>query len=573
MADSKLWLQHLSSSLRASRQVAYLYHVDEDRYEFIGDVMGVLGLAEEEFPRNKESFKRLILNDDVIARQLSIADALGQSSEKEKNFTLKYRLIRANGTPIPVIETGVARFDPKDKKTTIQSLMALDIETIEHQKRLARKIGFKNTVSSVFSSNGDRRNLLGVLEKEIEKNLEEDGNKGFLVLLGLDRMSLVNEIYGSSFADDLLEQVEQMLRVITAGKADLYHVAGDIFALLFKDRSAGEMHDIAQEILKVFYNQTLAVQERSIHQVVSIGGVRLTEKGISASSALSRAELALMDAKNKGRGCFIEYSEKLGEEVKNFRDILNIGDNFLKGFKDGRVKMAFQGIVNSRTNSISFHESLIRLIDENGEVHSAGQFIGAIEKMGLTRLVDTFATREAIRELKEFPEISLSVNVSNHTFTDPDWLKSIVVELRDHTNIAERLIVEITESVVMNDVHQTMRVIRTLQDLGCKIALDDFGAGQTAFTQLKDLSLDIVKIDKSFIRDMEKEENKLFIRTLHSLASAMNLETVGEGAETLAEADILTKDGIDHIQGFVYGLPTMDRPWANLHVPENMTKQ
>ena len=78
--------------------------------------------------------------------------------------------------------------------------------------------------------------------------------------------------------------------------------------------------------------------------------------------------------------------------------------------------------------------------------------------MGLTRLVDTFATREAIRELKEFPEISLSVNVSNHTFTDPDWLKSIVVELRDHTNIAERLIVEITESVVMNDVHQTMRV-------------------------------------------------------------------------------------------------------------------
>ena len=91
----------------------------------------------------------------------------------------------------------------------------------------------------------------------------------------------------------------------------------------------------------------------------------------------------------------------------------------------GRVKIAFQGIVNSRTNNISFHECLIRMIDEKGEVHSAGKFIGAIERMGLTRLVDMFATREAIRELKEFPGISLSVNVSNHTFTDPDWLKSV----------------------------------------------------------------------------------------------------------------------------------------------------
>ncbi|HOO50894.1 MAG TPA: bifunctional diguanylate cyclase/phosphodiesterase [Alphaproteobacteria bacterium] len=570
MSDSKLWLQHLSLSLRASRQVAYLYHVEDDKFEFIGDIMGVLGLPDDRSPSNREEFSKLLAESELVTRQLALAEVLSNIKTSEKNFTLRYNVSRADGTLIPLIETGVARYSDQEKKTTIQSLMALDVEKIEQQKRLARKMGFRNAVTNVFSSSEDRRQLLHAIENSIER---VETCKGFLLLLGLDRMSLVNEIYGSEFADEMLHTIEEMLKQILKDQAKVYHIAGDIFALHFDGGNPGEMGAKANDILKVFYNQTIEVQERSIHQVVSIGGVRIVDQTVSASSVLSRAELALMDAKNKGRGCFIEYSDKLGEEVKAFRDILTVGDDFLRSFKDGRVKIAFQGIVNSRTNNISFHECLIRMIDEQGEVHTAGKFIGAIERMGLTRLVDMFATREAIKELKEFPAVSLSVNVSNHTFTDPDWLKSVKMELRDYPDVAQRLIVEITESVAMSDINQTMRVARTLQDLGCRIALDDFGAGQTAFSQLKDLSLDIVKIDKSFVREMDKEENKLFIRTLHSLASAMNLETVGEGAETLAEADILAKDGIDHIQGFVHGLPTLDRPWMNLHIPENFTKQ
>lgn len=559
MADSStLWIQHLSSSLRASRQLAYLYHVEEDRYEFMGDVIGVLGVAEDALPKSKEEFKSMICKDDIVNRQIAIADAIQKSRAGEKNFTLRYRFCRLDGTEIPVVETGIVRFDRAAKRTTIQSLMALDTEVIDQRRRMARKMEFRSTVEAALSGNEDRRHLLD----KLGRIAEQENKKGFLLLVGLDRMSLVNEIYGSSFADDLLAEVKNMLIAMMGNNAKIYHAAGDIFALLFEEKDPGEMNDIAQSILRVFYDQTFEVHERPVHQVVSLGGVRFEKENVSSSSILSRAELALHDAKERGRGCFIEYSEGLGKEVQSFKEVLTVGDDFLRGFKDNRVKIAFQGIVNSRTKNISFHECLIRLIDENGEVHTAGKFINSIEKMGLTRLVDTFATREAIKELKSYPAISLSVNVSNHTFTDPEWLRSVTMELRDYPEVAQRLIVEITESVVMSDVSQTTRVIRSLQDLGCKIALDDFGAGQTAFSQLKDLSLDIVKIDKSFVREMEKEENKLFIRTLHSLASAMNLETVGEGAETHGEADMLTRDGIDHIQGFVYGFPTLDRPWS-----------
>lgn len=560
MADGHVWLDHLKSSLKASKQLAYLYHAGRDEYEFMGDVFGILGCADDAAPQDKKAFSGFIAADDLMERQLSLADMIAKCGAGEKNFTLRYRMARPDGTIFPVIETGIIKHDSKTKDFTVQGLIVVDVETIERQKKLNRKMGFREAISNSFSGNQERRSLVSRLEQLIADQDRED-HKGYVLLVEVDRISLINQLYGGNFTDELLEKTEQTLTAMVAGNAEIIRVASDLFAMVFVESAQGEMKDTAQKILTVFYNQPVLVGDRPVHQVLSIGGVRISERGVSGASVLGKLELALNDAKQKGRGCFIEYADQMGREVSNFGAVLTIGDNFLKNFKEGRVKMAFQGVINSRTNDVSFYECLIRMVDQNGEVHSAGQFIEAVEKMGLTRLVDTFATKEAIRELKEFPVITLSVNVSNHTLTDPDWLKTVTYELRDYPDVARRLIVEITESVAMNDVNQTLRVVRTLQDLGCRVALDDFGAGQTAFTQLKDLSLDIVKIDKSFVREMDREENKHFIRTLHSLASAMNLETVAEGAETELEADILSRDGIDHIQGFVHGLPSMDRLW------------
>lgn len=560
MAEGHVWVQHLKSSLKASKQLAYLYDVTQDKFEFMGDVFGLLGCADDACPMDKKAFSTFIHPDDLITRQLTLAEMIAKAAEGEKNFTLNYRMSRADGTVFPVIETGSITADPLTKAITVQSLMAIDTETIERQKKLNRKMGFREAISSSFSGNEERRSLISRLDYILASN-ERDWNKGYVLLVEIDRVSLINQVYGGNFTDELLEKTNTTLTAMVSGRAEVVRIAGDLFGMIFKDAAQGEMRDTAQKILTVFYNQPIDVQGRFVHQVLSIGGVRITDKAVSGAGLLGKLELALGDAKQRGRGCFVEYAEQMSQEVNNFRDILSVGDNFLKNFKEGRVKMAFQGVMNSRTNDVSFYECLIRMVDEDGEVHSAGQFIESVEKMGLTRLVDTFATKEAIRELKDYPAISLSVNVSNHTLTDPDWLKLVMIELRDYPAVACRLIVEITESVAMNDVNQTLRVVRVLQDLGCRVALDDFGAGQTAFTQMKDLSLDIVKIDKSFVRQMDREENKHFIKTLHSLASAMNIETVAEGAETKLEADVLSRDGIDHIQGFVHGLPSMDRLW------------
>ncbi len=560
MNEDSIWLEHLGQSLKATKQLAYLYHHNQDSFQFMGDVFGILGCEDIDLPLKKTDFLRFIHPEDFVERQLSISEIVNKVDDKGKSYSISYRIKRSDSVEVPIIETGVITKFSDDQNITIQGLMVIDTEKIERQKKLFRKMGFREAVSSSFSGGNDRRQLIDRID-EILSLEGRDITKGYLLLVEVDRVSFINQVYGHSFTDELLEKIGLSLKTLVASQAELVRIAGDIFAIVFPNSAHGEMHDTAQKILTVFYSQPMHVQGRNVHQVLSIGGVKLRDEAVVGSQILGHAELALNDAKQKGRGCFIEYSDLIGEEVKTFTHILSIGDEFLKNFKEGRVKMAFQGVISSRTQNVSFYECLIRMIDDNGQVHSAGKFIEAVEKMGLTRLVDTFATKEAIRELKDSAYISLSVNVSNHTLTDVQWLKTVVYELRDYPDVARRLIIEITESVAMNDINHTLRVIRTLQDLGCRIALDDFGVGQTAFSHLKDLSLDIVKIDKSFIQDMDKEENQHFIRTLHSLASAMNLETVGEGAETLREADILARDGIDHIQGYVHGLPTMDRLW------------
>ena len=374
------------------------------------------------------------------------------------------------------------------------------------------------------------------LQFSLEEYLSEptrDRTKGFLLTVGIDRLSLINEAYGSQVADEVILKTGARLEKMVGDRALVARISGDVFSLFFHNTSQGEMADIAQNVLNIFYHQPIETEERVVHTVVTIGGIKLDDSMMKASSAISRAEMSLQDAKQQGRGCFVFYSDKMTQRVNSFRDDLSIGDDFLRGFRSGRVKLAFQEIMGAKSGAVSFHECLIRLIDEDGTIHTAGKFIDAVEKMGLTRLVDGFCVRQAIQELRDYPELNLSVNVSNHTLTDAQWLKDVTNRLRDRPDVASRLIVEITESAAMNDISQTIRVVGALSDLGCRIALDDFGAGQTAFTQLKDLKLDIVKIDKSFVRNMDQEENMLFIKTLQSLASGMNLETVAEGAETL----------------------------------------
>jgi EAL domain-containing protein (putative c-di-GMP-specific phosphodiesterase class I) len=166
----------------------------------------------------------------------------------------------------------------------------------------------------------------------------------------------------------------------------------------------------------------------------------------------------------------------------------------------------------------------------------------------------------------------MAINVSGLTTTDRSWMRSAVAMLRGRPDIAERMVVEITETAGLEDLEACCRFVSTLRDLGCKIALDDFGAGYTSFCHLKQLAANKVKIDGSFVRKIgENPENLVFIRTLIDLARTFGLEIVAECVETEEEAQLLVNEGVHYMQGYAFGKPDLVVPWQAIDPDRKMS--
>lgn len=182
--------------------------------------------------------------------------------------------------------------------------------------------------------------------------------------------------------------------------------------------------------------------------------------------------------------------------------------------------------------------------------------------MELMRLIDRKVLGLGLDTLERNPDIQLSINVSGLTAVDPIWLRELEDRLEGRRDIASRLILEITETVALDDIDDSSRFVDSLNKFGCRVALDDFGAGSTSFRHLRALNVAMVKIDGSFVRDLTtNDENLLFVRTLANLAKGIGLESVAEWVETEAEAELLRSEGLDYLQGWHCGRPEVDPDW------------
>jgi EAL domain-containing protein (putative c-di-GMP-specific phosphodiesterase class I) len=208
------------------------------------------------------------------------------------------------------------------------------------------------------------------------------------------------------------------------------------------------------------------------------------------------------------------------------------------------------------------------MIAEDGGIVSAAAFVPVIEQLGFIRLLDRHVLQRAVSEASQHPECSLAFNISGLTATDHAWLRFLVSLLRDRPEVARQLIVEITETAALHDIQESARFVGTLRELGCRVALDDFGAGFTSFRYMQALDLDIVKIDGSFVRNLaESPDNQIFLRHLVGLADAFGLVTVAECVESARDAAILRQAGVRFLQGYYFGRPTLEKPWRAAQRP------
>ena len=230
--------------------------------------------------------------------------------------------------------------------------------------------------------------------------------------------------------------------------------------------------------------------------------------------------------------------------------------------RQDRLLFAFQPVVCAATGRIDYFECLLRMRDLGGAIVAGGEFIGIVEQLGDIAWIDDYVLRKTVRELAGNPAVTLGLNISSLTACDGSWLQSLVALLRHRTDLACRLVVEITETAALDDIDQSARFVDALRGMGCRVALDDFGAGHTSLRHLQVLPVDTVKLDGSFLRNpSESHAQSIVLRELIDLIKGFGCATVAEGVESAEDARLAMEAGVGYLQGYHLGPPTMERAW------------
>jgi EAL domain-containing protein (putative c-di-GMP-specific phosphodiesterase class I) len=294
---------------------------------------------------------------------------------------------------------------------------------------------------------------------------------------------------------------------------------------------------------------------------VTISGVVMPRHASSVVDAITRARETLNSARAKRPGSILIYRPSVEREAMRSEN-LRATDEIVAALNDRRIHLAFEPIVDTVSRKPALYESLMRIVRADGTEVSAGSIIPIAERLGLVRLLDHRVVELAIAELKAAPELHLSLNVSPASTQDPGWWANLGLHLRARPDAAQRLTIEITEMAEIRDIDETRGFVHRIKDLGCRIAIDDFGAGFTSFRNLRKLGVDIIKIDGAFVQNLTRsEDDRVFVRTLVELGQNLGLKTIAEWVQCEESAAMLRQWGCDYLQGALIGLASTDRPW------------
>ena len=431
---------------------------------------------------------------------------------------------------------------------------------ITERRREAQRLRYLATRDEL-TGHLNRNSLRAELTEAIEKATAEERHCAFLVA-SIDRLAMINDTYGFDAADEVIVGVGERLARTLRSTDVIGRTAGNKFGVILGNCNERELALVADRLRAAVRDRVIDTRSGMVSATSSVGAVLLPQGAASSQEAMLRAEETLMRARSAGRDGFAVYAKSPQLETGRLR-LMAIADEVVAALKDGRLVFAYQPIVDAKTRQAVHHECLLRMQREDGTIVAAGQFIPAAEQLGLVQLVDRRALEMTVAQLHAHPHVTLGVNVSGTTAGDPSWLKSFIDYVRANGSVASRMIIELTETAALHHFEENAQFVSQLRELGCRVAIDDFGAGYTSFRNLQMLRVDMVKIDGAYVQGLATSpDNQIFVRTLVDLAKNFNLKTVAEWVGSAAEADLLESFGVDFFQGFYFGQPVLGPDWA-----------
>jgi len=385
------------------------------------------------------------------------------------------------------------------------------------------------------------------------------GTSGALLFLDLDQFKYVNDSLGHMAGDDLLKSVTTLLQQRLRAADTIGRLGGDEFAILLPHTDISQARLVAEDLLKRLRSHKVAICEQLITVTASIGIALYPEHGDTAEELLAKADLAMYQVKEQGRnGCAVYRAEQ--SEQSQMESKLTWERRILEALEKDQFVPFFQPIMDLQTHQIVRYELLLRLMDKEGHVVLPGAFLAVAERFGLIHAVDRWVVRRAIRLTAERQKtgrpICLEVNLSGKAFSDPELLPLIRQELAGTGVTPESLILEITETAAIADTHLARQFVEELGSLGCRFAIDDFGAGFSSFSYLKHLPVDYLKIDGSFIQNLAKDPvDQHLVKTMVDLARGLGIRTIAEFVGDEQTLALLQDYGVDFAQGYYIGRP------------------
>ncbi|WP_233006809.1 EAL domain-containing protein [Rheinheimera faecalis] len=386
-----------------------------------------------------------------------------------------------------------------------------------------------------------------------------------VMYLDLDRFKTVNDTLGHQVGDAFLIQVGRVLKLCMRQTDTLARLGGDEFAVVLEDvASLADVTDVAQRIIQAL-QQPLLVGDHMLLTSCSIGiALASSEDQLqSADELIRRADIAMYQAKQDGRGVYRIYSSDMKvEESQEFR----LGLEIKAALAKQHFMLHYQPIISLDTDDTIGFEALIRWTHQSRGAITPDEFIPYAEKNGLIGLIDHYVLRQSIEQIRLWRQnyampFYVSVNVSGLAFSEPDFAAAVIQKLAEADVPARYLAIEITERALIENIEQARLCLKQLRQHGVKVLLDDFGTGYSSLSYLNEFKLDVLKIDRSFIANMKPRiQDNPVVNTVIALAKTLNLKVVAEGVETSLQRQLLKELGCDAGQGywFAKALPAAD---------------
>jgi diguanylate cyclase (GGDEF)-like protein len=395
-------------------------------------------------------------------------------------------------------------------------------------------------------------------EIELQKLLDDRrGGGGALLWFDLDHFKEINDSLGHAAGDELLLTLSQLLLAETREYCLLARLGGDEFGILMPRASQGEAEATAQRMLDVVNSHSFTVANHEVRIGASVGIVTFRDGEDTADDLLAGADLAMYHAKSSGRNRWVVYTSK-DEWRTEMTERIGLSAAIVGALREDRLELFAAPTRRLSDGSEGPFELLLRMRAADGSLVMPDQVVPTAERLGLIRDIDRWVVKKAISLLAEERDAGrdtrLNVNVSGSAFSDAELLEIAVSEFERTGVEPSRLTIEITETSAISDIQRAQAFMKRLRNLGCRFALDDFGAGVSSFYYLKHLAVDDLKIDGALVLMLRQDSSDAhFVRAIVEMCHGLGVNTVAEYVEDADLLRLVTELGVDYAQGEIVG--------------------